>query len=509
VAGVDESGLEGIPSPAVLAWPGVFSVALNNDNRFANSLAINVSLTAPSGSGSVRLSNTPDLTSRPWMAYSASKSWELEPGDGDKTVYAQFRDVSGATSLGQISDEIILDTRAVIDSVRMTTEETVVTAGSIVHFLVGTGESDGSATVEVSGSTIACFDDGTHGDAVSADGEYQRSWLVPTDADFEDAMVTARFVDRAGNQAEQQAAPNRLTVRQAPEPVNLFAFPDSPSRIAVSWTQSTADDFEFYRLFRDDSPDVNDQSTLIFSSTSRTATAYADTGRESSAVYYYSVWVYDRTGLSTPSAVVAALTPVNTAPEPVIVSQPLDLGGSSLRITWSQSNEEDFASYRIYRSEVNQQSGADLLSILSSRTTTQYEDRSLDLENSSYYYWVAVYDRGGLSAFSDVVSWEPPGAEAPDPVTLAIPQELDTSWASIRLTWTRSQAENFESYRVYRSEDSRLDAGETPTAILNSASSTEYLDSNGDFKNNTYYYWVRVYDLDGRYSQSDSVIWKP
>ena len=42
-----------------------------------------------------QISNNPDFAASSWEPYSTSKNWQLDPGDGVKTVYLQFRDSSG------------------------------------------------------------------------------------------------------------------------------------------------------------------------------------------------------------------------------------------------------------------------------------------------------------------------------------------------------------------------------------------------------------------------------
>ena len=45
-----------------------------------------------------------------WLPYAATLPWTLTPGDGVKTVYAEFRDTPG--NVFPIEDDIILDTDA-------------------------------------------------------------------------------------------------------------------------------------------------------------------------------------------------------------------------------------------------------------------------------------------------------------------------------------------------------------------------------------------------------------
>lgn len=57
----------------------------------------------------VRLSNSPGFGGTSYQAFAPDLAWFLTPGDGVKTVYAQFRDAAGNESL-VVSDDITLDT---------------------------------------------------------------------------------------------------------------------------------------------------------------------------------------------------------------------------------------------------------------------------------------------------------------------------------------------------------------------------------------------------------------
>jgi len=76
-------------------------------------VVLNLSATDPqpgSGISDVRLSND-GVTFSAFQFYAATLPWTLTPGDGTKTVYAQFRDADGNLS-PVVSDTIVLDTTA-------------------------------------------------------------------------------------------------------------------------------------------------------------------------------------------------------------------------------------------------------------------------------------------------------------------------------------------------------------------------------------------------------------
>ena len=74
----------------------------------------------------IRLANQPDLEASEWQAWVGEMSWTLAPGDGEKTVYVEFRDGEGRSATSQAS--IILG--------EMPAEEPTVAAGDVTSAAV-------------------------------------------------------------------------------------------------------------------------------------------------------------------------------------------------------------------------------------------------------------------------------------------------------------------------------------------------------------------------------------
>jgi fibronectin type 3 domain-containing protein len=199
-----------------------------------------------------------------------------------------------------------------------------------------------------------------------------------------------------------------------PDTVSLL----SPSalkyyEVSLEWTSSTVSDFSAYRLYRSQTPPVTTSSTLIAGFSSRSTTTFTDTTLTASSPYYYRVFVVDRAGQSSGSNELSVVTPANTMPAAVTVAV-MPTADSSLKLVWTESNDEDFASYRVYRSETMIglsafPSDTLLVNIVSSRTAVTHTEDGL---TRSYYYRVFVHDRGGLSGGSNIV-WGPKDFGAP------------------------------------------------------------------------------------------------
>lgn len=393
------NGLVSKLSEPASATPALYSISINNGDKYTSSRDVTINSAALSGTRSIILGNDASFSGQNWIDYSSQVSWTLEPGDGAKTVYAKFRDYEGNETATSFSDDIILDTRALIDSVTEDSHGKTLTVGDVLHLAVYTGETDGTATVEIAGvGTLNAYDDGTAGDLTADDGVYELDWTVPAAIDVRMGGVKGRFTDAAGNRADDKSAGTLVNIANPPDPSQLSAYVASESEVDLSWTQSEATDFGTYLLFRSTTSDVDTMSKLLSNFNSASNSSYKDTDLDPATDYYYAVYTVDKSGLKARSNVAKATTEDNTAPEKVtlFVSAFTD---ASVSLGWTKSSETDFESYRIYRSE---SSGVaitsdNLKAVITSSSSISYTDNSVDA-STTYYYVVLVYDKYGLNS---------------------------------------------------------------------------------------------------------------
>ncbi|MCA9751465.1 MAG: fibronectin type III domain-containing protein [Gemmatimonadetes bacterium] len=221
--------VEGNRSQAISGSPGVYGITLeggvaktSGSSIIPGSGNINVDLVAPVGTVAFRLSEDADLvngTTR--LLGTGATLFSLSAGDGVKTVYARFFAAGGVQS-ELVSDEIILDTRAVILDVTEDSGGSTLGAGSVVHFTLVADARGGAATVDlVAGETVVVdniplFDDGAFGDVVAGDGVFERDWTVPAGIALANGLVRGALLDDVGNTALETAATTRLTIASAP-----------------------------------------------------------------------------------------------------------------------------------------------------------------------------------------------------------------------------------------------------------------------------------------------------
>ena len=405
VASVGASGIEGKRSDPIGATMGLLSIAIMNNAEFTNSRNVSIQLNSLNGTTNVMLSEDSLFTGAVWEPFSSQKTFLLSQGDGLKAVYAKFIFSDGTRTGKPLSDDITLDTRALIDSVYFMPDDQVFVTGDAILFVVSAGETGGVATVSFKGvSSITLYDDGTDGDPVAGDGIYVAEYTVPNDLVVDNAPVTASFTDAAGNHAADALASNTLSIQSVPLAVQLTSAEALYSyKITLSWTQAASNGFTSYRVYRDTTASVSDNSKLITTINSQSSVTYADTTVLENETYYYRVYVYNTYGLSAGSNVENATTPVNDPPEAVVLAGGL-VDASTVGLSWSQNNDEDFASYRVYRSTsaIPEPPPENLLiKIITGRGTLSYDDFLAG--SGTYRYKVYVFDRQGKATGSNEV----------------------------------------------------------------------------------------------------------
>lgn len=402
VSAVNSSGLEGRLSNPVSATPNLFGVSINSGEKYTNSLEVTVSFAAPSGTRLVMLGNDPQFTGSQWANFTASRNWQLTSDDGVKTVYARFLDAENNEVLGTVSDEIILDTRAFIESVSENSAGEVLTVGDEIVFTLDAGELDGAASVSLGDiATIELLDVNPATADALADGVYHGLYTVPGGVDIANAGITGRFTDAAGNQAAPREATTLITIANPPLPSTLRAATFSESEIELTWTRSSASDFENYQIYRSETSTVNRNSRLIVTETNAGITNFHDEDLDPGKTYYYTLFTTDRSGLSAQSNVAQTATLANTVPDAVVLFVS-DEDSLSVSLGWTPNTEDDFESYRVYRSAtspVSTTNNNNLVGVINSASTLNFTDNNIAV-GEQFYYVVVVFDRFGARSVS-------------------------------------------------------------------------------------------------------------
>jgi len=405
ISAINLNGYQGPRSVPISASPGVYNVIINNGAQYTDSISVFLTFVAPANVSLIKICNDSFFNNVTWEPFISPKEWRFDVGDGIKKVYAKFQNGFGNETLTVI-DSITLDTKAFINSVTENTGGAVKTIGDTIHFTIISNEINGFATINIGEEIedIVLYDDGTYGDSIPYDGCYEVDYIITEYFTAIDALIIGNFVDQVGNVALPVAAAEPISIQSFPTPVSLFDPAVDGTSIYLSWTQNNDTDFSSYRIYRSKLPDLKSNLSAIAVITDRTTNYFRDEGLEYSESYYYRVYVYNESGQSIESNEVVGTTDPNTIPDKVFLAVPKLLDNRTLRLSWTQNNDDDFASYRIFRQEsspVNTNTAA--IMIITTQTTTTYNDENL-ARDTEYFYRVFVYDKEGLCAGSEEVS---------------------------------------------------------------------------------------------------------
>jgi fibronectin type 3 domain-containing protein len=509
ISSVDSSGFEGYRSRRVEATPDAYGVLIENGREYVNDNSVTLNLIAPLGTGHLMLSNDSNFTGGVWSNFTYTQSWYLTTGDGEKRVYAKFRDPQGNPTLSYYNDSVILDTKAAILRVTENSGGAILQLGDTLHLLLESGETEGEAAADIGElvTGIILNDDGTFGDSEAGDGIYEYDYVIPAGLEAEVEPVVGHFTDRAGNLASDLTSTGTVTIRMPPQAVFLFepyAPLESRGVVILHWSRSNDEQFAFYSIYSSITSGVDRSDTHVSSINDPSVTTYTDSNLVEDIYYHYVVYVFDNYSLYSVSNEDSARTGRDQPPDPSVLYQPYGENWWTLNVSWSRNQDHDFAHYRLYRARQSDLSDSLLIKTFAERESTSFKDTTL-LADSTYYYRVITYDQGGLSAASSIVSANTLENEPPQASILLTPQPVNSD--SLKLIWSLNDENDFKSYRLYR-----LDSGDTASVgdddllllIETNQQSGEYTDPDLT-KGQAYSYRVYTHDRGGLKSASNAV----
>ncbi len=213
----------------------------------------------------------------------------------------------------------------------------------------------------------------------------------------------------------------------------------------------------------------------------------------------------DEAGNQAPSFTAPGKVTIQSPPEAVVLFPPSAATQSALILYWTQNQDNDFYSYRIYRGKTNSvNNDSFLVNTILSRTSTSYTDTGLS-SNTTYYYRVYVYDRSGLSGASNVESGTTLQNKPPAAVAVSL-SSVDS--ISLRVSWSQNRDFDFNFYQVFRVDTAGGNTDTISVAIVSQQGTTSYTDSHLNV-GARYCYYVLVYDLLGLVSDPSNLVCWP
>ena len=237
--------------------------------------------------------------------------------------------------------------------------------------------------------------------------------------------------------------------------------------VRLTWVNPTDADFAYTRIYR--STAAGTLGTRIVDSLA--GTTYTNTGLTDNTTYYYTVRAVDGSGNESVNTAQVSAKPTSPPPDTTppgaptsVVATDLVTGGS-VRLTWVNPTDADFAYTRIYRSTAAGTLGT---RIVDSLAGTTYTNTGLT-DNTTYYYTVRAVDGSGnesvnTAQVSAKPTSPPPDTTPPGAPTSVVATDLVTG-GSVRLTWVNPTDADFAYSRIYRSTA----AGTLGTRIVDSS----------------------------------------
>lgn len=411
VAAVGPDGLEGERSAAVAAIPAIYAVLINGGEPYTASAAVTLSLAAPASTENVMLSQDASFAGASWELYGAVRTYRLAEGDGERFVYARFRDRSGAVS-PVVSDAIIRDSYARVVGLDFYPATRRYAPGATVSVImrVEGNETGGLGVLSFAGSafTVSLADDGRGGDHEAGDGSYEAQFAVPAALRGVDIAAAAIFTDRVGNKSPAFEG-GSISITDPPQAVTILGAVDSSrTSITLKWTASTENHFSAYRIYRSTTPGVSETpSKLVRELYNRDQTSYPDGSLTEGARYYYRIFVVNDLDETAGSNEVALHT-YDGFPVAPVLDEPTSVGATRATLTWSQNQDTDFREYRLYRALApGVTTASTLVATIADREITFYDDTGLDTSANTYYYRLYVFDAAGKSSRSNEVDTAP------------------------------------------------------------------------------------------------------
>ena len=212
----------------------------------------------------------------------------------------------------------------------------------------------------------------------------------------------------------------------APAPPTGLAAIGGDREVALSWTDGSEYDIDFYRVLR------NGTEVAVV-----VGTSWTDPGVTNGTTYSYAVVAVDTSGNASDPSDPATAIPRDAGPPAAPTGLAATPGDRQVELTWDAAPEVDVVSYRVWRDGVQ-------VAVVSDPTFT---DTGLTNGVPYEYAVMAVDDSGNDSAPSDPVPATPVDLDPP-----AVPTGLAArpSDGAVTLSWDDPAEYDLDGYRVLR-----------------------------------------------------------
>ncbi|NLH84269.1 MAG: hypothetical protein GX450_02440 [Verrucomicrobia bacterium] len=160
-------------------------------------------------------------------------------------------------------------------------------------------------------------DDGlTWGELYGLNSEWNQDWTRAQVSlqSLVNRLVRLRFAtwNEYGSAPAEDLWIDNLAIEESPPPVALYPLTEiTPASMRLDWTEAAIGNFKEYRIYRSETPNVSESSTLLAVITNQAATTFVDGGLMARKTYYYRVYLHnhydDSVGSNQSSATTAGV----------------------------------------------------------------------------------------------------------------------------------------------------------------------------------------------------------
>lgn len=488
--------------------PSSVNITITGDgdtpSTHSNDVGITLTINAEDSTSGVEymmISNDITFSGRSWVDYATSKDWTLTSGDGIKTVYIKVKDRAGKLS-DIYSDNITLDTVAPTNTdISINSGNDVTNTTNVTLTLTATGatkmrlkNSDGSWS---SWETYATTKSG---------------WTISSGSGTKTVIFQAK--DKAGNIAEN-ATDTIILDTTAPTITGLGSSGVTQTSATISWgtNEVATTQVEYGQT-------ISYGSTTTLNSTLVGTHSQTITGLTAGTTYHYRVKSRDAAG-NLANSVDRNFTTNSgadtTPPNPIEGLTVTDKSNaeSTLSLSWNESDDSGFASYKIYRKTSSftnvTTSGVSLIATIDEKTTTTYDDTTAT-DDTEFYYAVTAIDSASPPNENKTISTQniASGTSVDDkaPTTTDnIPAGWQTSAVTVTLTASDGgKGVNYTIYTTDGSDPTNVSNQNRTATQINDATGTVTFSVGGDNALPDGQYTIKYYSYDKNTSQNNESI---
>ena len=223
---------------------------------------------------------------------------------------------------------------------------------------------------------------------------YQYDWNTTQYESNSEHIIKVISYDNSGNSTISASILLKVDhTSSLPNGGNISSVTYTLTEMTVEWEESTDGDFKDYKVLYSETE--NGDRDILETYTDKSTTSYTITEFDPLIENWFWVQVTDTLGLSR---IGTGMTNEIDSPPNSSELYPIVYENESFYITWSQNNDDDFQSYKLYESLSEDMSNQTLVYETEDRTETTY---LITIEVVKYYQ-ITIEDYWGLQSTSNI-----------------------------------------------------------------------------------------------------------